>query len=197
MKEFYIVKYKPDGKSAPYFFDLEWSPELPEFHYPSKSPTDESFAESYSAVADVKGLRADWLIDHFLGSDRFLAICDEFDCRYVSRAIDLSLSDSSESLSKSYNFFVPLDRVRAMDVEKSSFVIDGNDKTGFSEDVQYEKIDKLVIRNDIELHLFYFEEIREFVCSREFFNVVSEKKIIGLDFSLIDSGFKYAPWEDF
>jgi hypothetical protein len=197
MQEYYIVRYKPDGKGAPYFFDLEWSPELPEFHYPSKNPSSESLHDAYTAVADVEGLQADWLIDQFLASDSFLAICDDFKCPYLSREADLSLSNKLAPLSQSYSFFVPLERLRAMDVNQSSFVVDSNDKAGCSNDVEYERIDKLVMQSNIKSHLFYFEEIKEFVCSGDFFKAVLEKKIIGLDFSLLDSSYKYAPWDDF
>ncbi|MDH0744734.1 hypothetical protein N5D61_00010 [Pseudomonas sp. GD03842] len=197
MQKYYIISYEPDGKGAPYFFDVEWSPELPEFHYPTQSPSSESLCDTYYAIAEVERLQADWLIDHFLGSDKFKAICDEFQCPYLSRKVVLSLSDGQAPLSKVYSFFVPSERLRAMDVKQSSFVVDSNDKLGHSHEVEYERIDNLVMQSGIKSHLFYFEEIKEFVCSDAFLKAVLERKIVGLSFSLIDTSYRYAPWDDF
>ena len=195
MKDFYIVSYKPDGEGAPYFFDMDWVPELPSFHYPSANPELSSLSSRYRAIADIRELEADWLPDHFLASHEFLAVCDKLSCSYISCATDLFLK--GEPSRKEYFFFVVSERLRAMDVERSSFTLDSNPKLKDISMPSYEVIDRLVILESIGAHLFYFEEIHEVVCSPKFLEACEAAKIFGLDFIKIDEEYRYAPWEDF
>ncbi|MBN3967987.1 hypothetical protein IMW75_22250 [Pseudomonas gregormendelii] len=198
MKDLYIISYEPDGEGAPYFFELSWVPDLPTFHYPTENPETGALSPHYQAKANVLELSADWLPDHFLASKKFLAVCDSCECEYVSRAVELTIEEGREP-SREYYFFAVTERIRAMDLEKSSFVIDSNAKIE-NADIQnpnYECIDKLVISTNVDADLFYFEEIHEVVCSGRFLTECVNRKIHGLTFKKIDDDYRYAPWEDF
>lgn len=196
MNDIYIISYEPDGEGAPYFFDLSWVPDLPTFHYPSENPVQGSLSSCYRALADVSQLTADWLPDHFLASKDFLDVCDAFECKYVSRPVELFTQGVIEQ-DKSYFFFAVVERLRAMDLDNSSFMLDSNVKSDDFKRQNYERIDKLVVSENIESDLFYFEEIHEVVCSDRFFKECVNKKIHGLTFKKIDDDYRYAPWDDF
>ena len=198
MKNLYIVSYEPDGEGAPYFFDFKWIPELPEFHYPTENPESGELIAKYRAVADVPQLNADWLPDHFLASEKFLAICDFCECSYVSRPVEI-LIEGKLAPNKKYHFFAATERLRAMDLEKSSFVLDSNLKIEVNDtkNQNYERIDKLVISSGINSNFFYFEEIHEVVCSEQFLIECVNRQIYGLAFKKIDGDYRYAPWDDF
>jgi hypothetical protein len=198
MKDLYIINYEPDGKGAPFFFDLNWIPELPIFHYPTENPGGGTLSDHYQAKADVTQLSADWLPDHFLASKEFLAVCDFCKCKYISRPVEL-LTRGKTRQNKEYFFFAVIERLRAMDLDSSSFVIDSNAKSELldSKNQNYERIDKLVVSKNIDSDLFYFEEIHEIVCSDRFLVECVNKKIYGLTFKKIDDDYQYAPWDDF
>ncbi|KPG94940.1 hypothetical protein AEQ67_22635 [Pseudomonas sp. RIT-PI-q] len=198
MKDLYIINYEPDGEGAPYFFDLSWIPDLPTFHYPTENPGSGTLSADYQAVADVPQLSADWLPDHFLASKEFLAICDTFECKYVSRPVELLIQGKIRQ-DKRYFFFAVIERLRAMDLDNSSFVLDSNAKLEVhgSKSPNYERIDKLVVSKNINSDLFYFEEIHEVVCSARFLAECVNKKIYGITFRKLDDDYQYAPWDDF
>ncbi|RMR03108.1 imm11 family protein [Pseudomonas syringae group genomosp. 7] len=197
MKDLYIINYEPNGEGAPYFFDLEWLPDLPTFHYPSANPVEHFLATHYRAIADVPKINADWLPDHFLASKNLLAVCDQLGCSYISRPIELNIQEGVSE--KEYFFFVASDRISAMDLDKSTFTLDTNPKidTSMSNAPVYERIEKLVISKNIESHLFYFEEIHEIVCSSDFREKYVNENLSGLSFKKIDEDYQYAPWDDF
>ena len=174
MKDLYIIKYEPDGEGAPYFFDLNWVPDLPTFHYPTENRRLDILSTHYRAMADVPQLTADWMPDHFLASKTFLAVCDFCECKYVSRPVELFVHGKAKQ-DKEYFFFAVIERLRAMDLDNSSFVLDNNVKIegADSRNLNYERIDKLVVAENIDSDLFYFEEIHEVVCSARFLNAVS------------------------
>ncbi|EPN30200.1 hypothetical protein PSTH1771_28195 [Pseudomonas syringae pv. theae] len=197
MKDLYIISYEPNGKGAPYFFDLDWVPDLPTFHYPSENPIERSLSASYRAIADTPEINADWLPDHYLASKNLLDVCDYLGCSYISRPIELDIQGKISE--KEYFFFVASDRINAMDLERSTFTLDANPKidASVSKNPTYERIEKLVIFNNIDSDLFYFEEIHEVVCSSDFRNAYIKKGLSGLSFKKIDEGYQYAPWDDF
>lgn len=197
MKDLYIISYEPNGEDAPYFFDLEWVPNLPTFHYPSANPIECSLIAHYRANADTPKINADWLPDHFLASKDLLAVCDWLGCSYISRPIELNIQGRASE--KEYFFFVASDRINAMDLDRSTFTLDTNPKVDafMSNAAIYERIEKLVILKNIEADLFYFEEIHEVVCSNEFRNACMKKGLSGLSFKKIDEDYQYAPWDDF
>lgn len=198
MKDLYIIKYEPDGEGAPYFFDLNWTPDLPDFHYPTENPKDEALSLNYRAIANVPNISADWLPDHFLASKKFLEVCDFYGCKYLSRPVQLIIH-GGHGVNKQYSFFAVVERLMGMDPANSIFVLDINSKLedGGEAHKNYERIDKLVISEKIDSDLFYFQEIHEVVCSARFMNECQNKGIYGLRFSLIDKDYRYAPWDDF
>ncbi|MBC3951526.1 imm11 family protein [Pseudomonas folii] len=197
MKDLYIVSYKPDGEGAPYFFDSKWVPDLPAFHFPSENPVESTLSTRYHVTADSPGITADWLPDHFLASKSFLEICDQFACSYISRPVDIDLQGTA--CGKEYFFFVPSERISAMNLEDSVFTLDRNPKIdgSKSDDPVYERIDRLKVSGDVDSHFFYFNEIAEVICSTEFRNECIRKSISGLSFKMIGEHYQYAPWDDF
>ncbi|MBS7471137.1 hypothetical protein KID98_09925 [Pseudomonas syringae] len=197
MKDLYIINYEPNGEGAPYFFDLEWVPDLPMFHYPSENPVESSLASHYRAIADTPKINADWLPDHFLASKKLLGICDHLRCSYISRPIELNIQGKVSE--KEYFFFVASDRINAMDLDMSTFTLDTNPKivASMSNAPVYERIEKLVVLKNIKSVLFYFKEIHEVVCSSEFRDQYIEEGLAGLSFKKIDENYEYAPWDDF
>ncbi|MCD5973318.1 imm11 family protein [Pseudomonas quasicaspiana] len=197
MRDLYIVSYDPDGEGAPYFFDSKWVPDLPAFHFPSESPVESTLSTRYHVTADTPRITADWLPDHFLASKSFLRICDQLACSYISRPVDIDVQGTA--CGEAYFFFVPSERINAMNPEKSVFTLDENPKIDGSKSISpvYERIDKLEVSDDVESHLFYFNEIAEIVCSTDFRNECIRKSISGLSFTLIDEHYQYAPWDDF
>ncbi|QXW44907.1 imm11 family protein [Pseudomonas amygdali] len=197
MKNLYIISYEPNGEGAPYFFDLEWVPDLPTFHYPSENPVESSLTSHYRAIADTPKINADWLPDHFLASKKLLEICDHLRCSYISRPIELNIQGKVSD--KEYFFFIASDRINAMDLDMSTFTLDTNPKINASipNAPVYERIEKLVVLKNIKSHLFYFKEIHEVVCSSEFRDKYIAEGLAGLSFKKIDENYEYAPWDDF
>ncbi|WP_095083290.1 Imm43 family immunity protein [Pseudomonas sp. Irchel s3h17] len=197
MKDLYLIKYEPDGEGAPYFFDLDWVPDLPTFHYPSENPAHGTLSAHYRAIANIPKICADWLPDHFLASKEFLEVCDSLECSYISRPVEVVIQ--GKAIQKKYFFFAVTERLRAMDAERSLFVLDSNVKVDVSNSSapNYERIEKLVISEGIDSNLFYFEEINEIVCSARFLAECIKKNIYGIEFKKIDQYYKYAPWDDF
>ncbi|QQQ50460.1 hypothetical protein JJQ97_24660 [Pseudomonas syringae] len=197
MNDLYIITYEPSDEGAPYFFDLEWVPDLPTFHYPSGNPMEHPLTSHYRAIADTPKINADWLPDHFLASKKLLEICDHLRCSYISRPIELNIQGKVSE--KEYFFFVASDRINAMDLDMSTFTLDTNPKidASMSSAPVYERIEKLVVLKNIKSDLFYFEEIHEVVCSSEFRDKYIEEGLAGLSFKKIDGNYEYAPWDDF
>lgn len=197
MKDLYVISYEPNDEGAPYFFNLEWMPDLPTFHYPSENPMDRSLTSHYRAVAETPRINADWLPDHFLASGDLLSVCDCLGCSYISRPIELNIQGKVSE--KKYFFFVASSRINAMDLDKSEFTLDTNPKSdsSMSNNPTYERIEKLVVLKNIDSDLFYFEEIHEVVCSSRFRDAYVKEGLSGLSFKKIDEDYKYAPWDDF
>nr|WP_178088929.1 DUF1629 domain-containing protein [Pseudomonas quercus] len=191
------MKYIPDDEGAPYFFELNWVPDIPVFHYPTESPVQADLCESYQAIAHVAKITADWLPDHFLVSKKFLEICEKLNCSYVCRPVELIIKGKASGLE--YFFFIASQRLMAMDLENSKFTIDQNPKIEEQRlnGPSYEKIEKLSIIAGVNSDLFYFEEIKEVVCSSFFRDQCLDKKVSGLDFVKIDDSYQYSPWDDF
>ncbi|AKF48650.1 imm11 family protein [Pseudomonas fragariae (ex Marin et al. 2024)] len=168
MNVLHIITYVPNGEGAPYFFDIEWVPDLPTLHYPSGNPMEHSLSSHYRAIADIPKINADWLPDHFLASKDLLSVCDHLGCSYISHPIELNIQDKVSG--KEYFFFVTPDRGNAMDLEKSKFTLGTNPKidTPMSNTPTYERIEKLVIFKNIESDLSHLEEIQEVVYSSDF-----------------------------
>ncbi|PHN51106.1 imm11 family protein [Pseudomonas syringae] len=197
MREFYAIVYNPGSEGVPYFFDIEWVPDLPTFHYPSGNPIEHSLTSHYRAIADTPKINADWLPDHFLASKKLLEICDHLRCSYISRPIEINIQGKVSE--KKYFFFVASDRINAIDLDMSTFTLDTNPKIDASifNAPTYERIEKLVLLKNIESDLFYFEEIRKIVCSSDFREACIEKGLSGLSFKNLDEDYQYAPWDDF
>lgn len=200
MKSYYVVDSNPDGDSIPYFFDSEWAPELPSFELPRASPTIGMFAKHYTLKAKVEGLNVDVLLGDFIASKNFVQLCESLEAEFVSIPIDLVTARNVKTV-KNYYFFCVTGRSAILDKDASQFelmderLLSPRDERG-SFDV-FSRIDRFVIKEDFKEDLIYCEEIKRIVCSINFKAKFEELGLTGLNFTEINEGFVYAPWEGF
>lgn len=194
---FYIVRCNPNGKDTPYFFNIDWEPQLPGFNFPMKMPDINKLANSYIAKTSISDIDADYLINHFIASTDILELCNELGVKYLSRSIEL-IQRNGKKTKKNYNLFFPSDRLYIMDEDESDYILDQSPKKSeVMDEIAYEKIEKFIPKKDINLHLFLCKEIKELVCSMEFKDIFESRRLSGVSFTAIDSNYRYDPWGDF
>ncbi|MFJ4065894.1 imm11 family protein [Pseudomonas sp. NPDC089996] len=194
--EFFVLKYAPNGADTPYFFETEWLPELPEFHYPTENP--KNLNNEYQVKAEIEFLNADYLPDQFLASRKFIDLCDELDVKTIHRKVEINGLQGS---IQNYFFFAPAERISLLDESRSEFSRETDKHTGrpaisSEEDGQfpvYEAID-LFMTLPSSAHLFFCRELKELVCSKEFQTRFIETRMKGISFESIDNDFRYSPW---
>lgn len=197
MKEFYMINADEDH-GVPLFFDIEWTPKLPEFNQVLESPSRDMFADAYQAKIDLDVFYGDAFFEQYIVSLDFVNFCELYNCKYFSVPLAIELRKGRE-VSKGYSLFFVQSRCSILDVDKSKFVLmdEGllrpeSERQGMP--VVYDRIEKFVIRGGIEEDLFYCEEIKQMVCSSEFKRGYLERNLAGLEFTKIDGDFIYAPW---
>lgn len=197
--EFYILRYKPDGKKCPYFFGTTWTPDLPSIHLPSITIDEKHFSTNYHVSARTESYDADYNPDQFLASEKMIAICKNLSVNYLSRPVAISLHRHKVPQKKQF-LFIPTTRIRIMDESLSIFIMDTSplsDRQDPEGDTYYERIDKFVTRPTPTEHLFYCLEIKELVCSKQLKEEYEKEDLIGIEFTPIDENFRYDPWGDF
>lgn len=197
MKEFYMINADEDH-GVPLFFDIEWTPKLPEFNQVLESPSRDMFADAYQAKIDLDVFYGDAFFEQYIVSLDFVNFCELYNCKYFSVPLAIELRKGRE-VSKGYSLFFVQSRCSILDVDKSKFVLmdEGllrpeSERQGMP--VVYDRIEKFVIRGGIDEDLFYCEEIKQMVCSSEFKRGYLERNLAGLEFTKIDGDFIYAPW---
>lgn len=198
--KFYVLKYTPDGAGSPYFFETNWLPELPDFHYPTENP--KKLNNQYEVNAKIDFVDADYLPDQFLASRKLITLCNQLAIDAVYRKVDLI---GLRGKIKDYYFFAPTKRISLLDEGKSKFSRDvdkhtGRPATSLEEDGEfpvYEIIDRFVVSPLVCSHLFFCRELKELVCSETFRAKFVEARMKGISFEAIDNKFRYAPWEFF
>ncbi|WAC00445.1 hypothetical protein OSW16_12660 [Pseudomonas putida] len=197
MKEFYMIS-AAESDHVPLFFDEVWVPELPAFNQVIANPDVLDFSDSYEMEADLNKFHVDVTFEQYLASSEFIRMCENFNCKFLSIPVMISLRGSTKP-EKDYKFFCVLSRCSLLDVERSTFelVDDGllrpeNERQYMSP--LYARIDRFCARSDVEYDLFYCEELKQVVCSSEFREAYLKNSFIGLYFEKIDEGFVCAPW---
>ncbi|WP_025856383.1 hypothetical protein [Pseudomonas sp. CHM02] len=89
--DFFIVNYHTNGTDAPSFFESDWTPGVPEFHYPSETPDESQFASAYKVKAKIKELKADLMIEELLATDAVLNICATLEIPHITRQVEIEL----------------------------------------------------------------------------------------------------------
>jgi len=198
--DFYILKYAPDGAGAPFFFETDWLPELPEFHYPTENP--KGLNHQYTVKAKIDFLDADYLPDQFLASQRFIELCHELSVDAICKKVKIV---GLRGDMRGYYFFAPSERISLLDKDNSQFSLEVDKHTGrpavsSEEDGEfpvYEVIDLFRVAPEVSSHLFFCRELRDVVCSEVFKRKFVQAGMTGGSFEAIDDAFRYAPWEDF
>lgn len=200
MNTFYVVSSKSNGEDIPYFFEINWNPELPVFDVHAESPDSNKFAGAYRVNAEIDGLEIDLLINDYLASDDFLYMCSSLNTDYLSIPAEVFLNDGSKP-AKRYNFFCVKMRKWALNQDKSDYALADEKLLRPQEDrgfgPVYERIDKFVFKDDLVADLFYCEEIKQVICSSKFKMEFELRSFSGLNFVAVDDGYIYAPWDDF
>ncbi|MDM9600457.1 hypothetical protein QTN23_13060 [Pseudomonas shirazica] len=197
MKEFYMIN-ADEGHGVPLFFDIEWTPKLPEFNQVSENPSRDMFGDAYQAKIDLDVFYGDAFFEQYIVSLDFVSLCDLYNCKYFSVPLAIELRKGREA-SKGYSLFFVQSRCSILDVGKSKFALmdEGllrpeSERQGMP--VVYDRIEKFVIRGGVDEGLFYCVEIKQMVCSSEFKRGYLERNLAGLEFTKIDGDFIYAPW---
>jgi len=132
-------------------------------------------------------------------SQRFLDVCDSLESKY--RAVPLELQVGEKTRRGEFFIFLPGESLAVMDKAKSIYEISKDIDTGkvidsplYSGSVSIDKIDLLVISQDIQSDIFRCQETLELFCSQRFFEAARELK--GISFSRIDDAYKYDPWSE-
>jgi hypothetical protein len=201
---FFIPTYQADGSGLPAYFETIWTPELPEFHYPSGTPKNLSLNPAYDVRAKTTKLTGDWYIDDFIASKNTLELASALDVKFLHAPLHVKLN-RDKNIEDKYYFFMPLERVDLLDREKSIFNISinmGTGKPATPEDsgldsTYYDKIEKFVPKRDVHRDLFLCTELKKIVCSVKFRQEWESARLFGLTFTPLNSDFRYDPWEGF
>ncbi len=200
MNSYYVVDSNPDGESIPYFFESEWSPELPSFELPRSSPVRVMFASRYTLKAKVESLSVDVLLGDFIASVNFVRLCESLEAEFISVPTEIVTARNTKVV-KDYYFFCVTGRVSMLDRGASQFELMDDrllSPRGERGDFDvFSRIDKFVIKEDVRLDFFYCEEIKRVVCSAKFKLEFESLGLTGLNFTEINDGFVYAPLEGF
>lgn len=203
LKEYYIVKYRPDGEKVPYFFGTDWEPELPSIHLPTSTPDPNIFAKEYFVAAKTQRYEADLNMDQLLASEALILICDRLNVSYFSRPVKVTLY-RGKIPAKNHFLFFPLSKVELMDKESSIYKESdpGMDQTSNQLDdnskiLNYDSITKFVSKECVKEDLLYCVELKEIVCSKAYKVLYESEGLIGVEFIPLDETYCYDPWSDF
>lgn len=200
---YYIVKDKPDGMKAPYFFESKWIPELPDYNYLTLS-SDIILNDSYEMKAKTYQLECDVIVNEHLISTNMIKLFDLMNVKYSSRPVDLTLHKNKKT-KNSYHVFFLNELIDIMDVDKSIYTVASDKYSGqlyTPEEMgcsytHYDRIQKLILKDNITSSLFVCRELKEIVCSGSFKNKFEEFNLSGVDFIPLDSTYQYDPFKDF
>ncbi|KJV35876.1 MULTISPECIES: imm11 family protein [Erwiniaceae] len=198
---FYVMEYLPDDAGCPHFMDKNWDPELPDYDIFVSPPVESNFAKSYALKAASEKLDGDYLISDNLVSSGFLNLCEKFGVRKISRHADITLLKKKKP-EKEYFLFFLVDYIEILDKEKSLFNISHDIESGLPDTPEargldktyYDKIDRFIIKKDVEKHLFFCQELSKPVCSKALKDEFQTLGMKGIEFKIIDEDFKYDPW---
>ncbi|QHM73337.1 imm11 family protein [Mixta intestinalis] len=200
--DFYIIQYAPNDEGIPHFMDKEWIPELPDYDIYVRPPCAKNFEKKYTLKIKSYQLDGDYFINDNLVSYDFLELCEDLNVNFIHIPTDIKLFRNKTPAKKYYTFFV-LDYLSILDKNKSIFTISediDSGKLNTPEDrgldkTYYDKIDRFCIVDDVFSHLFFCQDISQFVCSGVFKEKFESLRLKGITFKPIDNEYKYDAWE--
>lgn len=201
---FFVMESDEDDQESVNFRSALWTPELPDIYHHTNIINTEDFVESYFVNIKAKKFNSDYYINDYMCSDSFIDLCHKFNVEYISRPILINLH-KTRIPAKHYNLFLITKKLNILNLEESVYTIDKDKYTGsdiviYHPDLKftfYEKIEKFIINNNVNQHLFFCGEILSYVCSEEFMNEYKKRKLSGIRFVSLDKTFQYDPWKDF
>ncbi|WNY83039.1 hypothetical protein NNQ28_01075 [Cronobacter dublinensis] len=112
---------------------------------------------------------------------------------YLNVPLKIELSNRV-GLSKNYNLFYLKKYVSIIDKDKSEYEID--DFITDDEKIYFSKIDRFVVKEGVNDHLFFCTDIGKPVCSLYFKERFAKQGLVGIDFIGIDSNYRYDEWDN-
>lgn len=200
-KTFFSLKYSPNGQGVPYFIDKDWTPELPDYDFYNFPPCVSDFLTKYDVKIKETKLDGDYLLEDELVSDDFRILCEELDVKCICIPVNVRLQ-RNKTPEKKYNLFFLTAYISILDQGNSVFNISIDPETGKLNNpeerglhkVFYDSIDLFKIREDINEHLFFCNEIAAPVCSSDFKEEYENRGLTGITFIEIDDDYKYSAW---
>lgn len=200
--EFFVIEYSPNDGGIPHFMDKEWMPELPDYDLFTASLIPEDFSDGYVVKIKACKLDGDYFPNDNLISSDMLVLLSELKVKCISIPVRVILY-KNKTPSKKYYLFYVLSYLSIMDESKSIFTISKDIETGEVntpdekglDKIYYERIEKFKIRDDINEHLFFCNEISKPVCSLLFKSKFESLNLCGVKFEKIDDNYKYDAWE--
>ncbi|ELQ6018341.1 hypothetical protein R2225_003389 [Cronobacter sakazakii] len=191
--KFFVINFKPDGEGLPHYIDKEYTPELPTFNIHDGLPKLNEFRNRYTLKTTVDNLAGDYYPLDDLASDEMLSLCSELNVQYFNVPLKIELSHRI-GLSKNYNLFYLKKYISIIDKDKSEYEID--DFITDDEKIYFSKIDRFVVKEGVNDHLFFCPDIGKPVCSLDFKERFTKQGFVGIDFIAIDSNYKYDEWDN-
>jgi len=154
-------------------------------------------------------LSVDVIFEQFLASSDFVSLCDDLGCGIFTIPVTVELNGQERPeksysffLATSYSFFLATKRLSILDRKFSRYELMHSgllrSDSEIKDDVPvYDRIDFFSIRPGVDQHLFFCEETKQMACTDVFRSEFEKRKMTGLEFTLIDEEYKYAPWDDF
>lgn len=202
-EEFFIVKYKADGNGCPYFSDVSFTPDLPDYDIDKSAPDQGKLSSVYKVRMKKNKLDGDFIIEDHIASEGFLNICTSMNVPFVYADADVLLSKIKKP-NKKYFIFFPSKYLSIINEEESIYSISIDIYSNLPNTPKdrglyktfYEKIDFFKIKKGIKYDLFYCLDISELVCSEKFKKKIELGNFKGFSFINIDEDFKYDPWSN-
>lgn len=200
---FYLVDYEGSSCGQPDFISGEFN--YDDWEWDEFDPRAENTIinrEYKFSILDrsIKSLDIDFLgFPHNIVSRRFLELCDSLNVKYRSVPVKLQFSEGP-MLSSNFFIFIPLDAVELLDQSGSEYSLESDLSSGepvfnrYHPNVPvYSWIKSFSTKNNIQEDFFICLELMKWVCSEKF-KVLAESKLVGLNFTPINSEFSFNPW---
>lgn len=206
MTNFYILEYSDAEPGCPTYLGGELNHDETEWNIFEPEPFSIKIEQNYVLqIKDksIKNINFDMEGRHgkYVSRD-FLDVCDTLNVRYRAVPLTILLPTGKES-AKAYFFFLPADYIMLMDRGSSKFTEDVDPDTNrtkfnklFPSSPIYNKIDLFIPIAGATPELFCCLENMELVCTDKFKTEAEKRRLIGINFSQIDSSYRYDPWAD-
>lgn len=201
--DFFLVEFCGESGGFPEFISGEYNVdewEWDEFDPNAAGVDIEQKYEFYIKEKNKKISTLDFLgFPHNIVSDDFIKICDELGVRYLSVSVTLSRAGENK-FHKKYSIFTPLEGVKLLDMERSSYSLDKNMETGeviynryYPSVPVYSYIKSFFTNKDESSAFFMCIELMKWVCNGDF-KKRADKDLVGFSFIPITPDFSFDPW---